>query len=206
MVKQLEEVQQWYSTACKCFYKCEQENSSLQRRVAEDLFPGGRKGGYRHGRDKHTANEIVLIHEYKLAYLVVRKAGCTTVRKLLKHLFGYTMRNSCMKHDRQISDALGRCGTDVLSSEIVQSYFFFTFVRDPIEPFYSGPQQAMRRNRSVRLSMSNETSARSFIESVARRYSTRSSLLDQHLESQSLLERIDPSGRTDGIEVRIEKT
>jgi len=91
-----------------------------------------------------------------------------------------------MKHDRQISDALGSCGTDVLSSEIVQSYFFFTFVRDPIERFYSGLQQAMRRNRSVRLSMSNETSARSFIESVARRFSTKSSLLDQHLESQSL--------------------
>ena len=77
----------------KCFYKCEQESSSLQRRVAEDLFPGGRKGGYRYGRDKHTANEIILIHEYKLAYLVVRKAGCTTVRKLLKHLFEYTVKN-----------------------------------------------------------------------------------------------------------------
>lgn len=122
--------------------------------VREDLAAGGREYStdipdYRPAIVRAT--EVIVVDEYKFVYVLNRKVGSMTIRHMIEEVFGATMRagSSCSADSPDILLRGGnerRCTTLTLPARVLEEYFFFTYVRDPIRRFYSGVDQAVRLN------------------------------------------------------------
>jgi len=95
------------------------------------------------------ATEIVVSHEFKFVYVENRKAASSTVRNILLHVFGSSFNGSCPeetpRHLRRLDQA---CTTLTITQSMLNEYYFFTFVRDPVSRFYSGIIQAFEGSLS----------------------------------------------------------
>lgn len=97
----------------------------------------------------HEANEIIMVPQYKIAYVVVRKAASSTMQHMLRAVFGAS-QNKC---GRSAVGACGewpawgqgeprRCTANCLTSVDLEGYFVFSVVRHPVKRFYSSLYQA----------------------------------------------------------------
>lgn len=106
----------------------------------EDVCPRGRQVVY----PWHRASEVVLIPQLRLAYVVVRKCASTTILRALAAAFGNDQHH-CGTEAAKVQCATFtmpdegryRCSTACLDAVTVSEYSFFTFVRDPVDRFYS---------------------------------------------------------------------
>ena len=90
----------------------------------------------------HSANEVFISREHKLVYLEVRKAASSTIRRLLRDYFQASWL--CNESTRRLNCTVfdGRCSTLCLTEAELNEYFIFSFVRNPLDRFYSAYQQA----------------------------------------------------------------
>lgn len=90
----------------------------------------------------HNGNLVLLVPHLRIAYVEVRKAASETIRGSLSHFFNTTTR-TCGDGFKDAS----RCGLilyrrpycthQCVTPEMARSYFWFSFVRDPVERYYS---------------------------------------------------------------------
>lgn len=196
--------QQWRSPACQRFYadrlpevvverfeRASDAQIPLRTMTLEDLHLHGR-GAAMH--PAHLANEVVVSHEYKFVYVEVRKAASSTIRAILsKHFNVDFMDTNCAGNATGKACRVlgGRCSTLCLTENIVNNYLIFSFVRDPVERFYSSFKQALVMHR--RKSASRPEMARVLCIMVL-----DATVWDHHLETQafSLSSGIDLSTNT----------
>ena len=155
--------ERWRAAECQLFFdrepacaqlhaafdRCEQDaNASRPARfrrqtcTREDLGAGGRGSAVDWGSGGLAATEIVVSAEFKFVYVVNRKAASSTVTNILKHVFGATAATSCRDGSEHIRKHGDRCVTTTVTEKMLDEYYFFTFVRDPVARFYSGIVQA----------------------------------------------------------------
>ena len=137
------------SRRCASFFKLPsqparvvQPDSPLQIATKEDAMCGINRS--RIHAVGHQAQEVVLVPSLLLAYVEVRKCASETITKALKqmgnasfHTCGHrSVPRNCAYRPQDRHGGL-RCSTLCLTEEELQSYFFFSFVRHPLERFYS---------------------------------------------------------------------
>lgn len=150
-------LEMWQSPLCQEFYQ--RDETRRRTFTREDLCPSGRYTIFNTcGPSCHPpAQEVTLIPRLNMAYLTVRKAGSTAIHDVLIKAFGIndTMCaglpvphgcgfNQCQtKGTLMRSTRCYRCTTQCLGHSAVQEImgpqrpFVFTFVRDPVDRFYS---------------------------------------------------------------------
>ena len=132
-----------------------------QMPVFEDLCPGGRSKA---ASPPRVAQEVVIVPALKLVYIEMRKAGSSTIRRLLDRLTpnhkrpnfftcgGAEVPSSCgvgyhhrpvkgTFHDPSDNKTWTRCSSMCLDPTKLHQYFVFSFTRHPVERFYSAWQQ-----------------------------------------------------------------
>lgn len=178
-------LERWYSPDCMQWFVADKVepvrggmwNTVPQRTTREDLCKGGRRDSV---DPAHSANEIVIVHELRMVYVEVRKSASSTIRSALHKYYGAGY-GTCggTKVSNQCKGVHARCTSECLSGKQLQDYFFFTFVRDPTERFYSGLKEAMVGRSMSTLSKST---AMSLLRSTL---NADCEAVDQHLESQA---------------------
>ena len=150
--------------------------------VSEDLYESGRQNS---NQPPHAANEVVISDEWKFVYVEVRKTASSTIRQALSNMFNVTfnkcpVERSILKRCRVLG---GRCSTLCLNETHIQEYFFFSFVRDPEERFFSGYKEAFNQRFSkIGIKPGNVSHMLKVIDLMqSQHYYT-----DHHLESQSM--------------------
>lgn len=126
-----------------------------------------------------NANEVVVNHKYKFVYLEVRKAYSSTIRNILSKFFRsdfFWCRNE--EHDVNCLGIKGRCSSMCLSKGTVRDYLIFTFVRNPVERFYSAVKQSMVMWNKKEISYPE-------LEKVLQRLNLHNEVWDHHLETQA---------------------
>jgi len=90
---------------------------------------------------------IVLSHQFKFIYVDIHKAASSTIRILLARVFGanHSYKKSLLRPPELPLDRDTLVSTDI-SSKTFQSYFVFTFVRDPISRFGSSFHEYQRQS------------------------------------------------------------
>jgi hypothetical protein len=156
-----------------------------------DLCEHGRKSlaGFEWHDKPYRAQDIVMIPEYRLVYVNVRKAASSTIHDILKHEF-HQQEVTCGHSKVPKTCAVytpPRCSTLCLSNTTLRTHFFFSFVRDPFERFFSGFQQSLIHTRTIeRFRMQNRTSRYAqMIRTLSNIRSTKCTY-NQHLESQAM--------------------
>lgn len=126
-----------------------------------------------------NANEVVVSHEHKFVYVVNRKAGSSTMQELLLRYFGASW-SWCMHHTGQGAGCgfWGRCLSSCLSEALLREYYFFTFVRQPIDRFYSALKQSL-------VMYNLRGTSYEHMASVLRRLIEANEVWDNHLETQT---------------------
>eukprot|EP00890_Picochlorum_soloecismus_P003919 jgi/Picsp_1/4528/NSC_06749-R1_predicted protein [Ostreococcus lucimarinus CCE9901] len=130
----------------------------------------------------HPANEIVVNDEFKFVYVEVRKSGSSSIRKILNEYFNSSFNgcpNSIPRNDSCLVIG-GRCSTLCLTEDHVEQYYFFSFVRNPEDRFYSGYKEAFNQRFSKRgIQLENQTHINEVLEKIiVSHYHS-----DQHLAS-----------------------
>lgn len=141
--------ERWYSPECMQWFAKDKTEPARggtwdtfpQRVTREDLCKGGRRDSV---EPAHSANEVVIVHELKMVYVEVRKSASSTIRKALNNIYGagYGTCGGTLVSE-QCKGVHGRCTSECLSGRQLKDYFFFSFVRDPTERFYSSLKEAM---------------------------------------------------------------
>lgn len=179
-------VDNWYSPSCINFYtKVSPARDAIrgnmpQRSALEDSCRGARFGSV---VPHKMANEIVLVPELKIAYVINLKTSSTTIRSMLDHFWGRNYQTCGLsKVPANCTVYYTRCGSlclqDAQVDAQIEDYFFFSFVRDPVERFYSSLVQASMNQ--LRNNMTRD-------EAVQYLQNLRDGTcgVDQHLESQT---------------------
>ena len=88
-----------------------------------------------------SASLVVLVPELRIAYIENRKAASTVIRQLLRVAFNasyFSCGDNPVPPRCSFTEPLGmRCTSKCLSIADVAEYFFFSFVRHPVERFFS---------------------------------------------------------------------
>eukprot|EP00961_Rhodomonas_salina_P048541 651840-Rhodomonas_salina.1 len=167
-------LQRWMSRACQDYYSrlpsmaphcahLERRNAFLafkskwlapQTCVNEDLHRGGRGTAvnvppqYQTSRASKPANEFMVNHKFKVVYVENRKCASSTMLKVFRRLFGTDFERACPKSwgsECRSGMPMSRCSTECLPQlGDLSGYFFFTFVRDPVDRFFSAFDQELR--------------------------------------------------------------
>ena len=110
--------------------------------VTEDLHPGGRAFAI---AQLQPAQEVMVSHDFKVGYVVVRKAASSSLSSFMADAFAANWHDWCA--DRPPScrvyanDKKGRCTSRCLTRAEAESYFFFSFVVHPVDRFFKGFRQ-----------------------------------------------------------------
>ena len=174
----------WNSPQCQSFYRKgywdDRQTPNNKLLVAEDLFYSGR--GFAMGAFHHEANEVFISKEHKLVYVEVRKAASSTIRQILRDYFSGSW--TCTIVVNGIPSPVpactvfdGRCSTLCLTEEELSDYFFFSFVRNPLDRFYSGYQQACQSQ--------DHTMSQEHMFRVLRNMTANNYYWDPHLETMA---------------------
>ena len=107
---------------------------------------------------------IVVVPQLGLIYVENRRAASQTIREALQRFFHATTYScwnlsGCRKR-RQACSWGGRCTSACLSDAEAAPFFAFSFIRDPVEKFYSGLEVFMERNRRSQFNRGNSTDLR----------------------------------------------
>lgn len=170
----------WSSKACRNFYagSIQQQQQSRcttpQLRVLEDFHPGGRAQASR-----QPAQEVVVSHEYQFVYVEVRKAASASIRALLQDVFAANF-SWCLYSPRSPSCKLirgGRCTSLCLTQDMLENYFFFTFVRHPGQRFLAAFHQLLQHHKQQQQTLS--------MQHVLTRLLLNYTTADEHIQTQS---------------------
>eukprot|EP00286_Rhodomonas_abbreviata_P011234 CAMPEP_0181332050 /NCGR_PEP_ID=MMETSP1101-20121128/24861_1 /TAXON_ID=46948 /ORGANISM="Rhodomonas abbreviata, Strain Caron Lab Isolate" /LENGTH=735 /DNA_ID=CAMNT_0023441617 /DNA_START=11 /DNA_END=2218 /DNA_ORIENTATION=+ len=195
----------WNSPTCQEFYKTATSDRARQewyikakalnlthimnppQKVLESFAPGGRG---RAVAGHPGPNEIVVSDKYKFVYVNVRKSASTSSMKVLKDVFGATwglkgksradcpVKKGCQRYG-------WRCTSTCLDRQHLEGYFVFTFVRHPVERFYSSLKQVEEvRHSMMNLDLSNCDKYYSGLKSRLDEMS-RGRVRNDHLETQA---------------------
>lgn len=150
--------------------------------VSESFFTRGKNHAM---EPNHPANEIVVNDDFKFVYVEIRKIGSSTIRQMLRTYFNSSFNHcpdSIPKSDACL--VIGRrCSTLCLTEEHVQNYFFFSFVRNPEDGFFSGYKEAFNQRFSKRgVKLGSQTHIKEVLETIISSHYHS----DQHLESQTM--------------------
>lgn len=167
----------WNSPGCRNFYwgTASHSTNRLQQpqiAVLEALHSFGRK------QIQKGAQEIVVNHKYKFVYVEVRKAASTSIRRFLKQAFdadfyhGCAATNECLIFNK-------RCSSLCLNKQILQDYFFFTFVRNPANRFLAAYKQL--RGHKKRIESNYTKDMREVLLQLLFNHNTA----DEHIQTQS---------------------
>lgn len=115
----------------------------FQRNVRESACPGGRGNST---TPPHAAQEVVIVPELRIVWIVNRKAASSLLRALFTRHFDAYWTKCGDRREVAASCAVigGRCSSLCLSMEEVRNYFFVAFVRDPTDRFYSALKESVR--------------------------------------------------------------
>lgn len=184
-------LERWYSPQCVRHFDKDAAMSAegawprtLPRRTTrEDLCQGGRAASV---WPQHRAQDIVIVKELKMVYIENRKAASSSIRHLLSKYFHSNWKWSCRGAPEACRIIDNRCSSECLSADQLQDYFFFTFVRDPLDRFYSGLKEGLVMWNSHHIDgegKANLTSAECMgpLDALL----NRSCGVDHHLESQA---------------------
>ena len=150
------------------------------RAVRESRCAGGRGNST---TPPHAAQEVVVVPELKLVWLVNRKAASSTIRAALtRHFDAYWTKCGDVLDVGACGVLGGRCSTLCLTAEQIDTYFFFAFVRDPAERFYSALKESARMAHALTPADLDESDARRVLAAVE----GGACGVDHHLESQAL--------------------
>ena len=134
------------SAACRGFYVDAGEplRAGWRPMALEDLHKGGRYAAFEQGA---LYQEVVASLEWKFAYVVVRKSLSQALTIGLKQLFGadwFWCRERCAHVGACFTANVGRgrCTTMALNGTDLRDFFFFSFVREPTERWFSQYAQA----------------------------------------------------------------
>ena len=170
-----------------------QQQSQLERTripvpvVSEDYY---KKGGRRKAMEpNHVANEVVISNAYKFIYVENRKGASSTIREALKKYFNISWSGSTCPvrqgdaRDWCLFNFNHRCTSMCLDQKHIESYFFFSFVRDPVDRFVSGYKQAWHhRFKNQGIETGNITHMNKVLDRILKEhYHT-----DEHLETQAM--------------------
>lgn len=133
------------SPACHNFYVSPDDRWGVVHNTMalEDLHKGGRFAAF---AQNFMYQELVVSARWRFAYVVVRKSASMAILGALEVLFGAT-RQWCTQRCGKIGACYSlrpqlRCTTMALSATELRSYFFFSFVRNPMERWFSQYAQA----------------------------------------------------------------
>ena len=141
-----------YFESCECttfFQPTECKESAVRRPRNLHTFEQHIRTCYQEGKgdmclhrtkpSPRREGDIVIVHEAKLIYVDITKAGSTTIRDFLFTKFGASW---CKKspNEQFCSNSL-RWKSSAITPEMMEEYFIFTFVRDPIQRYFSGVRQ-----------------------------------------------------------------
>lgn len=136
----------WYREECYSFYD-DKTREQPQRRIQpqmkalEDFCPGGRGKATVQAHDRQ---EAMLIPELNAVYIEIRKSDSTTIRNIFGNVWSiyFTLPES-KDRDPVECEFFGRRRSSLcLTAEQIQNLVIFSFVRDPVERFYSSVKQA----------------------------------------------------------------
>ena len=91
-----------------------------------------------------AGTDVVVVPKLKAVYVDVTKAASESIRSRLLDVYNSSWTNEEYAMDE--GNNIVRSTTSSLSDELLDSYKFFTFVRNPSERFVSGYQQAFCRS------------------------------------------------------------
>lgn len=198
-------LERWYSPDCMQWFVLDKVepvrggawDTVAQRITREDLCKGGRRDSV---DPAHSANEIVVVHELRMVYVEVRKSASSTIRSALHKYYraGYDTCGGTTVSD-QCKGVHARCTSECLSGKQLQDYFFFSFVRDPTERFYSSLKEAM-------VGQGMNTLTKSIAMNLLHSTLDRDCHFDQHLESQAaaLSTRLAPKAGNSSFELELD--
>ena len=107
------------------------------------------------------------------------------------HNCGVALNDTC----RVTSARRLRCGSKCLSTQTIKESFIFTFVRDPVERFYSGLHTAVTRTAEdpaqlfysgLHTASTHQRLTREDVEGFLHRVQRREGKIEEHLQSQAL--------------------
>ena len=135
--------QSFQTDECRNFYGV-QSTPAGGWLALEDLHLGGRSAALTQGV---LHQEVIASLKWKFAYVVVRKSASTAISNALKVLFDadwFWCRQRCANVSACFNPqvAVGRCTTLALAQHELSSFFFFSFVRHPVERWFSQYAQA----------------------------------------------------------------
>lgn len=141
-------LQRWYSPECvQHFDKTVPlrvngtwPRTNPRRTTREDFCQGGRAASV---RPRHKAQDIVIVKELRMVYVENRKAASSSIRHLLSKYFHSNWKWSCKGMPEACRVIDRRCSSECLDADQLQDYFFFSFVRDPMERFYSALKESL---------------------------------------------------------------
>ena len=139
--------ERWREPSCSLYWNASRRNGAIASRLQlpltvsqEDMCVSGRQVVF----PWHRASEVVLIPQLRLGYVVTRKCASSTMLRALEATFNADQYHCGMRAATAqcstfaMRDTRGfRCSTACLDEQTVSEYYFFTFVRDPVERFYS---------------------------------------------------------------------
>lgn len=141
-------LERWYSPQCMQHFNKDVAMTAdgawprtLPRRTTrEDLCRGGRAASV---VPQHQAQDIVIVKELRMVYVENRKAASSSIRHLLSKYFHSNWKWSCRGASEACRIIDMRCSSECLSADELKDYFFFSFVRDPMDRFYSALKEGL---------------------------------------------------------------
>jgi len=126
----------WLSAPCQNYYRRKVVDEDRVRlpmiTTREDFHVLGRGNAI---TPPHWAQEVIVSHTYQFVYVPVRKVLSSTMRNLLRSAFNVSWTACGKSNCTFLTPYEDRCTTLCLSREVIQNYFFFTFVRHPVSRF-----------------------------------------------------------------------
>jgi hypothetical protein len=120
---------------------------SLPLTVALEDFCAPKASGTGRQSKSHSATEITVLPQYRLIFIANKKAGSSVISSLLRRFFSdfpnASRREGCdgaLADDRShwcTAYKYHACTTLCLSPEALRRHVIFSFVRNPVERFYS---------------------------------------------------------------------
>lgn len=169
------------------------------RGVREDACVGGRGNAT---TPPHVAQEVIIVPELRVVFLVNRKAASSTLRAVLtRHFDASPSPAFFFSHHISLAQPLrdrywtkcgdrrevgacgvlgGRCSSLCLTSKDVATHFFVAIVRDPVARFYSALRESARMGHP--LTPRGVDDAASVLDALE----AGACGVDHHLESQAL--------------------
>ena len=172
----------WASDECRTMYDFDEHrvHGPHPFLAAEDLRPGGRTRSMSYHQ---LGQEVIVSDKYKFVYVLNRKSASEAIRMVLWENFGITW---CWCNEQCASvpacyEYGDRCSTMALNGTHMSEYTFFTFVRNPLERWFSSYAQAHVDRDTQDLSHVNISDAHSSVSALLE----HSWLANPHLQTQT---------------------